>query len=130
MRFPRLFWWNCDGPNVTNWPISFTADAVYDLMNNAYALDGTVSVVLFSREIQRAVSFLGLFFQRFTVDMKYNASFISGINAFGHRLSATAAFTLSPVLGEYLTQVKVKLGATIETDFETYVVRFAYGLNL
>ena len=130
MRFPRLFWWNCDGPNVTNWPISFTADAVYDLMNNAYALDGTVSVVLFSHEIQRAVSFLGLFSQRFTVDMKYNASFISGINAFGHRLSATAAFTLSPVLGEYLTQVKVKLGATIETDFETYVVRFAYGLNL
>ena len=129
MRFPRLFWWNCDGPNVTNWPISFTADAVYDVMNNAYVLDGTVSVVLFSREIQRAISFLGLFFQRFTLNMKYNISFISGINAFGQKLSATTAFTLSPVLGEYLTQVKVNLGATFETDFESWMVRFAYGLN-
>ena len=129
MKFPRLLWWKCDGPNVTNLPFSFSVDTVYDSFNDSFAIDGNVSVILFSHEIQRSVSFLGLFFQRFTIDLKYNAAFISGINAFGHRLAATAAFTLSPILGEYLTQVKVKLGATLETDFLDYVVHVAFGTN-
>ena len=129
MKFPRLLWWKCDGPNVTNLPFSFSVDTVYDSFNDSFAVDGNVSVILFSHEIQRAVSFLGLFFQRFTVDVKYNAIYITGINAFGHNLAVTAAFTLSPVLGEYLTQIKVKLGATLETDFEDYVVRVAFGAD-
>ena len=129
MRFPRLLWWKCNGPDVTNLPFRFTVDAIFDPVNETFAMDGSVTVVLYSREIQRAVSFLGLFFQRFTVDMKYNATFISGIEAFGHNLSATAAFTLSPVLGEYLTQVKVRLGATFVTDFENYEVRLAFGTD-
>ena len=129
MKFPRLLWWKCNGPDVTNLPFRFTVDAIFDPVNETFAMDGSVTVVLYSREIQRAVSFLGLFFQRFTVDMTYNATFISGIDAFGHTLSATAAFTLSPVLGEYLTQVKVRLGATFVTDFENYQVRLAFGTD-
>ena len=129
MRFPRLLWWKCNGPDVTNLPFRFTVGAIFDPVNETFAMDGSVTVVLYSREIQRAVSFLGLFFQRFTVDMTYNATFISGIDAFGHTLSATAAFTLSPVLGEYLTQVKVRLGATFVTDFENCQVRLAFGTD-
>ena len=129
MKFPRLLWWKCNGPDVTNLPFRFTVDAIFDPVNETFVVDGNVTVVLYSREIQRAVSFLGLFFQRFTVDMTYNATFISGIDAFGHTLSATAAFTLSPVLGEYLTQVKVRLGATFVTDFENYQVRLAFGTD-
>ena len=129
MRFPRLMWWKCNGPDVTDLPFSFTVDAIFDPVDKTLAIDGSVTVVIYSHEIQRAISFMGLFFQRFTVDMKYNATFISGIDAFGHTLSATAAFTLSPVLGEYLTQIKVKLGATFVTDFENCEVRLAFGAD-
>ena len=129
MKFPRLLWWKCNGPDVTNLPFRFTVDAIFDPVNETFVVDGNATVVLYSREIQRAVSFLGLFFQRFTVDMQYNATFISGIDAFGHTLSATAAFTLSPVLGEYLTQIKVRLGATLVTDFENCQVRLAFGTD-
>ena len=129
MKFPRLLWWKCNGPDVTNLPFRFTVDAIFDPVNETFVVDGNATVVLYSREIQRAVSFLGLFFQRFTVDMQYNATFISGIDAFGHTLSATAAFTLSPVLGEYLTQIKVRLGATFVTDFENCQVRLAFGTD-
>ena len=132
MKFPRLLWWKCDGPNVTNLPFSFSVDAAYDWSNNMIALDGTVSVVLFSHEIQRAIPLVlfGLQFKRFSVDLKYNAFFVSGINAFRHSLSITAAYTLTPVLGEYLTKLNVKLGATFETDFEDCSVRVAFGTNL
>ena len=95
-------------------------------------MDGTATVVLYSREIQRAIPVVlfGLHFQRFTLDVRYNANYITGTDVFGQKLSMTAAFSLTPVLGEYLTNLKLKLGATVETDFEKVSVSFAFGTDM
>ena len=131
LRLPQLMWWRCDGPNVTNLPLSLSVDAIYDSFNRVVGLDGTATVVLYSREIQRAIPVVlfGLHFQRFTLDVRYNANYITGADVFSHMLSVTAAFSLTPVLGEYLTNLKMKLGATLETDFEGVKVRFAFGTS-
>ena len=132
LRLPQLMWWRCDGPNVTNLPFSLSVDAIYDTFNKVVGLDGTATVVLYSREIQRAIPVIlfGLHFQRFTLDVKYNANYITGTDVFGQKLSMTAAFSLTPVLGEYLTNLKLKLGATVETDFERVSVSFAFGTDM
>lgn len=131
LRLPQLMWWRCDGPNVTNLPLSISVDALYDKTNSVVGLNGTATVILYSREIQRAIPVVlfGLHFQRFTLDLNYNASYITGTDVIGHTLSLTAAFSLTPVLGEYLTNLKMKLGATLETDFEEVKVRFAFGTS-
>ena len=132
LRLPQLLWWNCDGLNVTNLPMSLTVDALLDPSNMVLGLDGTATVILYSREIQRAlpVVLFGLHFQRFTVGVSYNAVYLTGVNTFSQMLSMTAAFSLSPILGEYLTRVKVMLGATVETDFEQVKVRLAFDTAL
>ena len=129
MKFPRLMWWNCDGPNVTNLPFNFSVGAVYNPDFGVFNLSGSASVTIYSREIQRAVPvvILGLHFQRFTVKLNYQTGFTTGINAFSQRLALTAGFSLTPVFGEYLTNAKIFLGGEVWTDFNEWGGQIAFG---
>ena len=129
MKFPRLMWWNCDGPNVTNLPFNFSAGALYYPDSGVFYLNGSVTATLYSREIQRAfpIVIMGLHFQRFSVKLNYQTGFTTGSNAFSQRLALTAGFSLTPVLGEYLTNLKLFLGGEIWTDFNTWGGQVAFG---
>lgn len=129
LKLPRLMWWKCDGPNVTNLPFSFSASAVYYPDSGVFGLNGSATVTLYSREIQRAfpIVIMGLHFQRFSVKLNYQTSFTTGINAFGQRLALTAGFSLTPVFGEYLTNTQIFLGGEIWTDFNGWGGRVAFG---
>lgn len=132
MVFPRLMWWKCDGPNVTNLPFSFSADALYSPDMGVFDLSGSVSVTLYSREIQKAfpVVILGLHFQRFTVSLDYQAGFTTGINAFSQKLTLKAGFSLTPIFGEYLTNAKIFLGGEVWTDFNEWGGNVSFGSAL
>ena len=132
MVFPRLMWWRCDGPNVTNLPFSFSVDALYQPDSGSFNLTGDVTMTLYSREIQRAFPFvlLGFHVQRFTVTVDYQPSYITGINAFSQRLSLKAVFSFSPVFGEYLTKVKLLLGGEVWTDFNEWGGTVAFDMSM
>ena len=131
VRLPRLVGWICEGPDVTNFPASFSLDASFHPSSSVLGLTASADVVLYSREIQRAISFLGLYFQRFTTDLKYTAIFVTPGNTFSNTLALTAKFSLTPVLGHYLTRTKISMGVTAYTDFASGVyVKFAFGADL
>lgn len=131
VRLPRLVGWICEGPDVTNFPSTFSLDAHFHPASSVLGLTGTVDIVLYSHEIQRAVSFLGLYFQRFSTDIKYTAVFVTPGNTFSNTLALTAKFSLTPVLGQYLTRTKINMGVTASTDFVSGVyVKFAFGADL
>ena len=129
MQFPRLLWWKCDGPNITNLPFSFSTDALYHPDSGTFDLNGSVSVTLYSREIQRAIPVvvLGLHFQRFVVKLDYQAGFTTGIDAFNQKMTLSAGFSLTPVYGEYLTNAKFFLGGEVWTDFNEWGAKVAFG---
>ena len=132
LMLPRLMWWKCDGPNVTNLPFNFSADALYSPDTGTFDLSGSVSVTLYSREIQKAIPLvlLGLHFQRFTVSLDYQAGFTTGINAFNHKLTLKAGFSLTPIFGEYLTNAKIFLGGEVWTDFNEWGGQVSFGSAL
>lgn len=131
VRFPRLATWVCEGPDITNFPASFSLNALLHPASGVLGLSASADVVLYSREIQRAVSFLGLYFQRFITDIKYTAIFVTPGNSFSNTLALTAKFSLSPVLGSYLTKTKISMGVTASTDFVSGLfVKFAFGTDL
>ena len=117
MRFPRLLWWRCDGPNITNIPFAFAVDASYEDMDHNPVIKGAASFILYSREIQRSLSFMGLYFQRFVLSSSYEISYELGQDSLSsHTASATAVFYMSPVIGSGLTRSQFGLGVTVEKN--------------
>ena len=135
VRLPRLLWWRCDGPDVTNLPASFSVDAAFADECTTLVLSGAAKVVLYSREIQRSLSFMGLYFQRFVLSSGYSISYIAGDDKlYSQKADATALFYMTPIVGTYLTRLRVGLGATLEKDLmlgwdDGWQVTLAFGLN-
>ena len=135
VKMPRLLWWRCDGPNVTNLPSVFTLDASFTNDYSALNLTGSAKVVLYSREIQWSPAFMGLYFQRFALSAGYSVSYITGDDSlFSHKANASALFYMTPIVGSYLTKLQVGLGATVEKNLlspwdEGWQFTVAFGLN-
>ena len=120
MRFPRLLWWRCDGPNITNLPFAFAVDASYEDMDHNPVIKGAATVILYSREIQRSLSFMGLYFQRFVLSASYGISYELGQDSLSsHTASSTAVFYMSPVIGSSLTRTRFGLGVTVNKNLMT-----------
>ncbi len=110
---PSLLWWRCDGPNMTNLPFTFKADAHFTNGYDNISLTAQASVVLYGREIQRAIQLLGLHVQRFTLDATYIANYQTESRILTHQAQLGARFTFSPIVGAYLTRLKTELGAAL-----------------
>lgn len=129
LKLPRLLWWECDGPNVTNLPFKFYISSAGSFRDKWYRLQVALDVTLYSREIQKAISFLGFYFQRFELQAVYKFVLNGPSVGYGNSLQLNAKFTLTPVLGLYLTRVKAQLGATCETNLDG-IYRFDIYLGL
>jgi len=117
LNFPRLFWWRCDGPDVTNIPFSLTADVMADSDYRGLSLSGSVRAVLYSREIQWSPSFLGLYFQRAVLDAVYGITYATASGALSeHKLTLSAVGYMSPIVGASLTRMQIGLGLSLEKD--------------
>ncbi len=112
-RVPSLLWWRCDGPHITNLPFSAVIDAHFVDSYDNILLIGQASVVLYGLEIQRAIPFLGLHVQRFTLDASYVANYWVKTRRFLHQVQLCAFFSFTPVIGELLTRTQWGLGATL-----------------
>jgi hypothetical protein len=114
--FPRLLWWRCDGPDVTNLPFSAGIDVTMVRGMNLL-IAGAATVVLYSREIQWSPSFMGLYFQRFVLGSSYEIQYSTLSNSLkSHTLSMSAVFYMSPIVGTLLTRLKIGLGASVQKD--------------
>ncbi len=113
---PHILWWRCDGPNTTNLPISLSINGNFKTGYADLAVAGVAKVILYGREIQHAISFLGLYFQRFELSALYRANYTPSSDILTHKAELTGVFTLSPVVGAYLTQLKMVLGGTLVWD--------------
>ena len=117
LNFPRLFWWRCDGPDVTNIPFSLTADVMADSDYRGLSLSGSARAVLYSREIQWSPSFLGLYFQRAVLDAVYGITYATASGALSeHKLTLSAVGYMSPIVGASLTRLQIGLGLSLEKD--------------
>lgn len=112
-RVPSLLWWRCDGPHITNLPFSAAFDAHFVDSYDNILLIGQANVVLYGLEIQRAITFLGLHVQRFTLDASYIANYWLKTGTFLHQVQLCAFFSFTPVIGEVLTRTRWGLGATL-----------------
>ena len=135
VRLPRLTWWRCYGPNITNLPAVFSFGASFTNDYSALNLTGSAKVILYNREIQWSPAFMGLYFQRFVLSAGYSVSYITGDDRlFSHKADATALFYMTPIVGAYLTRLQVGLGATVEKNLmapwdEGWQFSVAFGLN-
>ncbi len=120
-RVPRLLWWRCTGPTVTNIPAVFNFAAAYYTDQNYLQTSESVELILFSHEIQKGTHFLNLYSQRFYINAKYTANqffmFEQDDTQFGHHLEAGAYLTFTPVYGALLSQLQLALNITVQTDF-------------
>ena len=115
-NFPQLFWWQCDGPDVTNLPFSVGVDVGMS-RDRSLLITGTATAVLYSREIQWSSAFFGLYFQRFVVRSLYEIGYSTGLGSVvSHKLSFDALVYMSPVVGSVLTKLKIGLGGMLEKD--------------
>ena len=78
---------------------------------------------------------MGLYFQRFVLSSGYSISYIAGDDKlYSQKADATALFYMTPIVGTYLTRLRVGLGATLEKDLmlgwdDGWQVTLAFGLN-
>lgn len=115
-NFPHLFWWQCDGPNVTNLPFYVGVDVEMG-QDKSLLITGDATVVLYSREIQWSPSFMGLYFQRFVLGSSYKIKYSTQDNSLKtHTLSMSAVFYMSPIVGTLLTRMQIGLGASVTKD--------------
>jgi hypothetical protein len=115
-NFPHLFWWQCDGPNVTNLPFYVGVDVEMG-QDKSFLITGDATVVLYSREIQWSPSFMGLYFQRFVLGSSYKIKYSTQDNSLKtHTLSMSAVFYMSPIVGTLLTRMQIGLGASVTKD--------------
>lgn len=115
-NFPRLLWWQCDGPNVTNLPFSAGVD-VRLAKDRSFLITGAATAILYSREIQWAPAFMGLYFQRFVLGSSYEIQYSTQNNALmSHKLSMSALVYMSPIVGTLLTRTRLGLGASVQKD--------------
>ena len=115
-NFPHLFWWQCDGPDVTNLPF-YTGVDVELMQDRSLLITGTATAVLYSREIQWSPSVLGLYFQRFVLGSSYEIKYSTQSNSLtSHTLSMSAVFYMSPIVGTILTKTQIGLGASVRKD--------------
>ena len=117
LKFPRLLWWRCEGPDVTNLPFSMSVDVMSDSSYKGLVLSGSARAVLYSREIQWSPSFLGLYFRRAVLDAVYDISFVTATRALAeHKLTLSAVGYMSPIVGGGLTRLSLGLGVALEKD--------------
>ena len=135
LAFPRLLWWRCDGPDVTNLPFRMVLDAVADPGLKGLTLSGSAYVVLYSREIQWAPAVFGLYFRRAVLDASYNITYATASNALTeHSLMLSAVGYISPVIGDGLTNMSVGLGVSLVKDLlvgwnEGWKVKMYFGIQ-
>jgi hypothetical protein len=135
LALPRLLWWRCDGPDVTNLPFRMVLDAVADPGLNGLTLSGSAHVVLYSREIQWAPAVFGLYFRRAVLDASYNITYATASNALTeHSLKLSAVGYMSPVIGDGLTNMSVGLGVSLVKDLlvgwnEGWKVKMYFGIQ-
>ena len=132
IQLPRLLWWRCQGADITNLPVSFRADACFNNAWDDISLTAKTKVILYGRELQWSFSFFGLYFQRFTLSAQYNANYLTKDKAFTHTIDLSALFSLSPIVGSYLTRIKAGLGATATYKPQTneWVFNVAFDMSM
>ena len=114
--FPRILWWQCNGPDVTNIP--FAAGIGVQMANGGGLLiAATARAILYSHEIQWSSPFFGLYLQRFAVGSSYEIGYSTALGSVvSHKLSFDALVYMSPIVGSLLTKLKIGLGGTLEKD--------------
>ena len=134
LKFPRLFWWRCDGPDVTNIPFSVSVDVAAGSGYSSLVLSASARAVLYSREIQWAPAILGLYFRRAVLDAVYDISYTTGADALSsHSLKLSAVCNMSPIVGSGLTRMSFDLGLSLTKDLtvgwdQGWKVRLVFGL--
>ncbi|MBO6000650.1 MAG: hypothetical protein J6P81_02565 [Spirochaetales bacterium] len=116
VTLPSLLWWRCDGPHVTNLPLRLVADAHFEGNYENISLTGQATVILYGLEIQRAIQFLGLHVQRFTLDASYAANYQTQTGSFVHVAQLSARFSFTPVIFAFTSSMKMQLGASLLWD--------------
>ena len=135
LKLPRLLWWRCDGPDVTNIPFSVSVTTGADIEYSGIFISASARAVLYSREIQWSPSILGLYFRRAVLDAVYDITYTTASNMTEvHRLTVSAVGQLSPIIGSALPQLNVRLGLSMEKDFlagwgKGWTVRIAFGVD-
>lgn len=128
---PHLLWFACNGPDTYNIPASMTLSADYDVNSGKVDLMGFMDLVLYSHEFQSGIPFFGLYLTREVVDLQYTALFAANDLSFSNTMKLSSLLYMSPVVGEYLTQVQFGLGLSLVTDFADYSsLQIAFGANL
>ncbi len=129
IHVPSLLWWRCDGPHVTNLPLSLALDAHFEGNYENISLTGQATVVLYGLEIQRAIQFLGLHVQRFTLDASYAANYQTQTGSFVHVAQLSARFSFTPVIFAFTSNMKMQLGASLLWDSvsDSLRVQIAFG---
>ena len=133
LQFPRLLWWKCEGPDVTDIPFSVSLDAMAGSGYKSLVVSASARAILYSREIQWSPAVFGLYFQRAVFDAVYDISYDTGINELAtHILTVSGAIHMSPIVGSGLTRSQFKLGLSLAKDFLTgwkdgWKVRFVFG---
>ncbi|MCQ2411357.1 MAG: hypothetical protein MJ057_00175 [Sphaerochaetaceae bacterium] len=129
--FPRTLWFECKGSVTYNLPLTLTFSANYDFALDSFSFLGFADMVLYSHELQTGIPFFGLYLTREVVDLQYTGTFSTHDMTYNNNLKFSMLLYMSPVVGEYLTNLQFSLGVSLFTDLKDYTgVTLAFGANL
>ncbi|MGL4982372.1 MAG: hypothetical protein ACRC4W_05930, partial [Treponemataceae bacterium] len=110
-------------PNPENFTLNLPAKVQLQFYPKQFSFKTTV--VIFSAEIQKSLSFFPLYFNRFTLNAAYTNSSLYDFSAYKHSIASSAYFTLTPIIG-ILTTMHFDVGATVKYQINENNLNFSF----